>query len=118
MDIVNNKITIKKKHLQNAGNDSASNPNNNNESRLTRPMSPEASSSNRRCSSVPRTLRDHHALNNSRRLAANAVQKSTKTTNTFGEKIQNFFHTSSSKTKQQQTNQKINQLKSILSVVN
>lgn len=58
-----------------------------NESRLSRPMSPEASSS-RRCSSVPRTLRERQALNSKN------GNKTGKSTNKFGEKIQNFFNKS------------------------
>jgi len=68
-----------------------------NESRLSRPMSPEASSNSRRCSSVPRTLRERQALNSS---GLTSAAKSTKT-NTFGEKIQNFFN-SNNKAKQSQ----------------
>lgn len=68
-----------------------------NESRLARPMSPEAGS-NRRCSSVPRTLRERQALNNSR-----ATAKSTKNGNTFGEKLQNFFNSNSKASKQSKT---------------
>lgn len=68
-----------------------------NESRLARPMSPEAGS-NRRCSSVPRTLRERQALNNSR-----ATAKSTKNGNTFGEKLQNFFNSNSRTSKQGKT---------------
>lgn len=68
-----------------------------NESRLARPMSPEVGS-NRRCSSVPRTLRERQALNNSR-----ATAKSTKNGNTFGEKLQNFFNSSNKASKQSKT---------------
>lgn len=72
------------------------NDSNNNESRLARPMSPEAGS-NRRCSSVPRTLRERQALNNSR-------QNTSKTSkNTFGEKIQNFFNSNNKSKSQQKT---------------
>ncbi len=59
-------------------------------------MSPEVSGS-RRCSSVPRTLKERQALNSS-----GVVIKAAKT-NTLGEKIQNFFN-SNNKSKQSQKN--------------